>query len=546
MDEPPPAVAFLTALWGPTLPPGTRIALWDKTTKQSHYLESPEEAAAFDGKVDVYCTASLVPAGLSASSRLKAQESKAIPGVWLDIDVNGGPEDKQNAAPTVEDAIKLAKVELAPTVLVNSGYGIQAWWLFDEPWVFTDEEERQQAARVTQGWHTRHLTTARRHGYRIDSTYDLARLMRLPGTRNGKGGFNVPVQALHSEGPRHRIEAAAEQSLAVAPLAVEQPALSKDFGFPMAKFDALKAANEQFARTWEHTRRDRVAEGWSTSEFDMALASFAVNARWTDDEVGALLREHRKKWGEEEKGQRRDYLERTIFRARSAIRKDERDQMQQRDLERITEGNPTIDQAFSIFNGYVFTDKDGNIPFVAKELVQYNSDPDEARYVLVMDDGREVSIGEYQNLRELRRLDKRIAPSLGHVMMNLKDSAEWREAVDRILKFRELREDSEPVLDWAGKYIRERMVSTDSEEAANTGAPFEEEGRVYVKPSDLSHYVRVVVKERKGATDLAPLLKKAGFALQKIHHGRERADGTGRRTTSSYWWIERSKLPGMH
>lgn len=178
---------FLRRLWGDELPPGTRIALWDKATKESHYLETPADAARFDGATDLYMSASLVPAGLSPHVRVKAQEAMALAGVWLDIDVNGGPDNKENAAPDQEAAIKLASAVLEPTLLVNSGHGIHAWWLFEVPWVFADEEDRQRAERVTKGWHLLHHSAAQDEGFKIDSTYDLARLMRPPGTCNGKG-----------------------------------------------------------------------------------------------------------------------------------------------------------------------------------------------------------------------------------------------------------------------------------------------------------------------------------------------------------------------
>ncbi len=181
------AVTFLRRLWGDTLPEGTRIALWDKPRKLSIYLSSPVEAGQYDGETDLYVSASLVPAGLSASVRLKAQEAKAIPGVWLDIDINGGPENKTGAAPDMETALALARAVAEPTLLVNSGYGLHAWHLFERPWVFKDEEDRQFAAMVAQGWVARHQALARERGFKIDSVGDLARLMRLPGTCNGKG-----------------------------------------------------------------------------------------------------------------------------------------------------------------------------------------------------------------------------------------------------------------------------------------------------------------------------------------------------------------------
>jgi hypothetical protein len=544
MSSPPsPPQGFLENLYGPTIPDECRIALWEKPTKRSTYLSKPEEANVFEGKPDVYVTSSLVPAGLSQGQRIKAQESKGIPGVWLDIDLNGGPENKEHAAPDLEAARRLADSELEPTLLVNSGYGLQAWWLFEEPWLFDNDEERSQAMRVTHGWHVRHNVTARRHGYKIDSTFDLARLMRLPGTANGKGGLNVPVIELDYDGPRHRMEAVVELALAVAPLAVERPKLQGGTELPLLKFQTLESVNDLFKRTWEHTRKDRASEGWSLSEYDLSLASFAIHAGWSDEEVGALVAAHRRKWQGEsaEKGSRTDYLERTIVRARTVIRKDERDQLHQRELEKLGElgedPDPSHkDAVFSAFNTVLAAGQAG-AP-VVKELVQFNSDPDEARFVLVLDDGTELNISPYGNLREPRKLDSRIAPTTGFVMERLRDSPEWRLALRTLMMHRDLREEPEdPILDWARKYLEDSLAGLEREKAATTGEPFKEDGFVYLRTHGLAHYLRTTLRERRGAADLPPLLRKAGFRQENVHYEKK-----GKRTTSAYWLIEERML----
>jgi hypothetical protein len=534
----------LKSLYGDPLPAGTRIALWDKPSKTSQYLTRPVEANPFENHPDVYVSAALVPDGIGAHARVKAQETLAIPGVWLDIDVNGGPEGKKNAAPDLDAAKALAFAELEPTILVNSGYGLQAWWLFEEPWVFGDEEERRQAQRMTNGWHTRHLNTARRHGYRIDATFDLARLMRLPGTINAKGSMKVPVIELDYDGPRHRPETVMELSLAVAPLAVERPMLTATAQFPQLKFETLKDTNELFKRTWEHTRKDRISEGWTMSEYDLSLASFAIHARWTDDETGALIRMHRDKWEGEDtnKGGRTDYLERTILKARTVMRREEREQLHQRELESLGEMSEAgdtgqTDAVFSKFNTIIGAGLDGSP--VIKELVQYNSDPDQARFVFVLDDGVEINVGAYENLREPRRLDKRIAPTTGFIMEHLKDSQEWRMAIRTVMKHRELREDPEdPIVDWVRRYLDESLGGQGADDAAPMGEPFEQDGIVHVRANNLSTYCRTVLRERIGPADLPPLLRKAGFERIGVHHKGK----NGKRTTSTYWCIERELL----
>jgi putative DNA primase/helicase len=180
-------VEFAYQLFG-EVPEGHRIALWMKRDKRSFYYARAEDIAAHDGETDLYISAGLAPAGLSTGRRVTADKVTGIPGLWADFDVNGGPDEKKHAAPTVEAAIGLAHAVREPTVLVNSGYGIQAWWLFDEPWIFGSDDERQRAKEIAQGWHELHAAAAREAGIKLDSVFDLARLMRLPGTVNGKDG----------------------------------------------------------------------------------------------------------------------------------------------------------------------------------------------------------------------------------------------------------------------------------------------------------------------------------------------------------------------
>lgn len=110
-----------------------------------------------------------------------ADDCHQITALWLDIDV-AGPRHKNNDGlpPTLEDAYTiLNRFEARPTAVVESGGGLQPWWLLDEP-VDVDPE-------MLRRWH---ITWARLAGevggWRIDNVSDPARVMRVPGTLNHK------------------------------------------------------------------------------------------------------------------------------------------------------------------------------------------------------------------------------------------------------------------------------------------------------------------------------------------------------------------------
>jgi hypothetical protein len=86
-------VDFARALFGDPLPDDCRIATWHKASKHSTYHDAPATLADHEGQTDVYVGAGLVPASLNgANRRFKARECAGIVGVWLDMDIAGGPD----------------------------------------------------------------------------------------------------------------------------------------------------------------------------------------------------------------------------------------------------------------------------------------------------------------------------------------------------------------------------------------------------------------------------------------------------------------------
>ena len=65
------------------------------------------------------------------AKRGEEADTIAIPGVWAEIDVNGGPQNNgdlvTNGAPTIKAAMEIAHSVLEPTVMVQSGYGLGAY-----------------------------------------------------------------------------------------------------------------------------------------------------------------------------------------------------------------------------------------------------------------------------------------------------------------------------------------------------------------------------------------------------------------------------------
>jgi hypothetical protein len=110
-----------------------------------------------------------------------------IPALWVDIDVEG-PNHKGGhpLPPSIEAAYAMTRAfPLEPTAVVRSGGGLQAWWLLHEP-LDVDNATLDLLRAFGATW----VELARRRSWHLDNVFDVARIMRLPGTWNRK---NVPA-----------------------------------------------------------------------------------------------------------------------------------------------------------------------------------------------------------------------------------------------------------------------------------------------------------------------------------------------------------------
>lgn len=184
-------ISFLRTLYGAS--PQGCLALWSLSDKKTQWFEAnelaliAETALQLAAQDDVYFGLGLQRECLTENQRGTAKDVIAIPGLWIDIDVKDPAHKGLAYPPTKEDALKTVAVfPLQPTVIVDSGHGFHVWWLFKRLWVFGTEGDRQRAQRLSTDFQQTLQEIAARQGWTIDSTQDLSRILRLPGTWNRK------------------------------------------------------------------------------------------------------------------------------------------------------------------------------------------------------------------------------------------------------------------------------------------------------------------------------------------------------------------------
>lgn len=541
------ALTFLEDLW-PDKPPAAAVALWHRRSKKTDSFDSLQVAAEWAQRADgdIYLHAGLAAkAQHNQRGRLSIADVVGIPGLWADIDVNGGPEDKTGAAPTMEAAKEFASCIIEPTTLVMSGYGLQAWWLLDEPWLFALTPEREQAARLSEGFHRLLKQEARARGFSIDATFDLARLMRLPGTHNHKGEPPVAVELLESDGPRYTVQKLTELAetfvAKIEAKRIDAVSITGTFKTPdLERMDELCDIDSEFRSTWQRTGGGRRKE-WGQSEYDMAIANHLVVSGFTDQEIADAIAYHRKRAGDpKDKASRPDYLKLTIGKARRDHTARSAKAERQADVEEAIgrmeeiaddvaaggEGAPAT-VTVSLFNKVIGGPR-------IKELVQDGRDHEMTRYTLIFADGSELPLGTPRDLLNYDRFRERYV-ALTTLLPGAVPREKWDNVVRALLSSVVVRvdEDSSSRGRTAAlvlEYVENRM-SRDRDGAAAAGDPFIDEGDLYLNLARFAQWLRRIRGERVTEVDLKQALQRCDFERGAVNYRKQ----NGSRTTRSYY-----------
>ena len=516
MTSSSPTRTFLEALFG-LKPDGTWILIWTLPDRKSHWTDTVDKAVScvenLPADREVYFGVGLSPGKLTAKSRAKASDVAAITCLWADIDIAHGVHTKKRLPPDEAAARKVIEaVGVGASVVVQSGHGLQVYWILKEPWLLETEDERKKAADFSQRFSTALRQAAAGLGYEIDAVGDLSRIMRVPGTRNNKDpGKPVDVRILDIEENRgldHAIEEFEEFLSGVeAGDPVDVPKKGKKFDLspgaypPFDKFQALLDNSKKFKDTWDHDRVD--LSDTSASGHDLSLAVFALRAGWTDQEAVNLMIACRRQHGDPLK-LREDYYDRTVSKARKFVEsrqaEEEVNEEDDKPIETPEDRKEQLDQLSKALG------------FPSEWIRMYNSSEPEFR---MKAGGKEIRLGDVATLLEQRPFRNAVARA---VLLRVPtfSSKRWERMSAKLLKLVETIEVGEEatlhgqVEAWLEVFLEKRGVIDSVEDGLQDRVTFQKDNDVYIHLAPLKTWIFINFGDRISSTKLATSLTAFG------------------------------------
>lgn len=464
-------------------------------------------------RIDIYFGLGLHSADHGRNRRGKHEDVAGITCLWADLDFgSSGVHSKKKLPPDQLACSKLIEKFPSPTIIVMSGHGLQVYWKFKEPWIFTCNEDREQAHALSQRWNTALQNESARHGWEIDSVKDLTRIFRVPGTTNYKAQ-PVSVEILHLDASGRLdysfsdfepyiegIELSSDDDDTKI-IRLDSFTLDAQASPPFDKFDILLANEPKAKKSWERTRRDMHDN--SASGYDLSLASFALQAGWSDQETVDLMIASRRRHGDNLK-LREDYYKRTVGLVK-------RNKTVENIDNAIQEVNQNVNDPDERKSSLIDT---LSIAFGVKivRIVKYLTA--EPTYVLETM-GRIIELGNVRNLIHQDLFRDKMA-DVAETYIPLFKSKKWATLAQALLDVCESKEVSlettlhGQIKSWIETYLSETHISDEITDAIGHRTPFLNGKDYCIFLSDFKRWLAFNQNERIGTIKLASKMREAG------------------------------------
>lgn len=530
-----------------------RLVLWSPGKVSNDWCESLGEAVDLTckrgAKQDTYFVACL-QSQAAMEEEAKKRKDKPTPGIrrgyeqsaalmpalWLDIDWADPTHKKKNLPPTQKHAQYVIDSMPAPaSIVVKTGGGLHAWWILKDPLELNTPEERKRARELSYKWSFLARGICEDRGWAMDSVWDLARVMRCPGTLNHKKDEPRPVEMLHIDADHPHDMDGLEVLMpteCVAPVA-SAVVSTDDYKFelradaepPADKIMALCEMDAAFKRVWA-----REAGLSSQSEYDLSIASRMAALGFNDQEIVNAMVAHRRSHKQPEK-LRHDYYAMRLAK----VRKTDPDIAD--GLERLAEVGAEIAMGATIPDERREEIKNDLTRMMAlpagKEIQRIEKYPgDPPTFALLTKDDR-ITLGTVACITNSNSFRNAVAASTGHLVKRFKAGA-WDNIAQAILHAAELIDlgpdatmDGE-VHDWLRTYLEDEPPNVSRDEGCAARVPFTHNGTIYVMLQSLRGWLRLTQDLRIEKRPLAARLKSAGCTGKPVKYQTAAGAGTSR------------------
>jgi hypothetical protein len=159
-----------------------------------------DRAASLSKKSQVYFGINRRSHLLSIGERGGNGDVGNISIIGMDIDVSDPKEPDKELPQSQEEALTLLETfTLKPSFTISSGVGVHAYWALNEEIEITNDQERKDAQELVRSFYRGFAQFA--HPFKFDSTHDLSRMLRFPGSWNFKDPENPRQVVFLSENP---------------------------------------------------------------------------------------------------------------------------------------------------------------------------------------------------------------------------------------------------------------------------------------------------------------------------------------------------------
>lgn len=161
-----------------------RKTLWFKVNEIDKISEAAQK---YGTKTNTFFGVGLIRKVLQNNLRGSENDILTITTLYADIDVRSNAHAETALPCSTDEAIEfLNSLPLKPSIIVNSGNGLHAYWLLDTPFKIQSAKDKDYITSIFKGWSKFVNANAKERGWKLDNVSDLARVLRVPGSINHK------------------------------------------------------------------------------------------------------------------------------------------------------------------------------------------------------------------------------------------------------------------------------------------------------------------------------------------------------------------------